>query len=136
MPINWHNTRSLIHFLFVSTGLLLSVSIAAALFGYIRSSSAHYSGFVLGIVIMSGLVGLRNLLDEHLENNRSRYFYGKCIVALGGFILATTGALYIRLNVHRLEIIQPFFENIDVVYGLVFTAGVFTCSPCCTGGCC
>ena len=124
MPINWHNTRSLIHFLFVSTGLLLSVSIAAALFGYIRSSSAHYSGFVLGIVIMSGLVGLRNLLDEHLENNRSRYFYGKCIVALGGFILATTGALYIRLNVHRLEIIQPFFENIDVVYGLVFTAGV------------
>ena len=79
---------------------------------------------MLGIVIMSGLVGLRNLLDEHLENNRSRYFYPRCIVALGGFILATTGAVYIRLNVHRLEIIQPFFENIDVVYGLVFTAGI------------
>ena len=124
MPINWHKTRSIIRFLFAATGLLLSVSIAAALFGYIRSSSAHYSSFVLGIVIMSGLVGLRNLLDEHLENNRSRYFHIKCSVALGGFILATTGAGYIRLNVHRLEIIQPFFENIDVIYGLVFTVGV------------
>lgn len=124
MPINWHKTRSIIRFLFAVTGLLLSISIAAALFGYIRSSSAHYSGFVLGIVIMSGLVGLRSLLDEHLENNRSRYFYIKCIVALGGFILATTGAGYIRLNVHRLEIIQPFFENTDVIYGLVFTVGV------------
>ena len=121
---HWHKTRSVIQFLFVSTGALLSGSIAVALFGYVRSSSAHYSSFVLGIVIMAGLIGLRNLLDEHLEDNRGEYFHTRCIIAIAGFILAATGAAYIRFNVHRLELMQPFFEQTDVVFGLVFTAGV------------
>ena len=124
MSIDWQNTRSVLKFLFVTTGLLLSASIAAALFGYVRSSSAHYSTFVLGIVIMSGLIGLRNLLDEHLQKSRRRCFPLRCIAALAGFTLAAAGAIYIRCNVSRLEIIQPFFENIDVVYGLLFTVGI------------
>ena len=124
MSVDWYKARTVIHFLFVTTGVLLSGSIAVALFGYIRSSPAHYSSFVLGIVIMSGLLGLRNLLDEHLQDNRSRYFNIRCIAALAGFILAATGAVYIRYNVNRLELIQPFFENVDVVYGLIFTAGI------------
>ena len=124
MSIDWHKTRTMIRFLFAATGLLLSVSIAAALFGYIRSSSAHYAGFVLGVVIMSGLIGVRKLLDESLNDKRGRHFYTRCIVAAAGFILALTGAVYIRYNVHRLELIQPFFENTDVVFGLIFTAGI------------
>ena len=124
MSVNWHKARAAIQFLFVSTGLLLSVSIAAALFGYIRSSSAHYSSFVLGIAVMSGLLGLRNLLDEHLGDNRGRHFYPRCIAAFAGTVLVVTGAVYIRYNVHRLELIQPFFENVDIVYGLIFTAGI------------
>ena len=124
MYFNRHNTRSVVHLLFVLTGVLLSASIAVALFGYVRSSSAHYANFVLGIAIMSGLLGLRNLLDECLESNRGKYYYPRWLIALGGFILAVTGAGYIRFNVHRLEVIQPFFENIDVIYGLIFTLGI------------
>ena len=124
MSVNWYKTRTAIQFLFVTTGVLLSASIAVALFGYVRSSPAHYSSFVLGIVIMSGLLGLRNMLDEHLQDNRARYFHIRCIVTVAGFILAATGAVYIRYNVSRLELLQPFFENIDVVYGLIFTAGI------------
>ena len=124
MSVNCHKIRSVIHFLFVTTGVLLSGSIAVALFGYIRSSPAHYSSFVLGVVIMSGLLGLRNLLDEHLKDDKGEYFYVRCVVALSGFILATAGAVYIRCNVSRLEVIQPFFDNIDVAYGLIFTIGI------------
>ena len=124
MSLDWHKARAVIHFLFVTTGVLLSGAIAVALFGYVRSSPAHYSNFVLGIVIMSALLGLRNLLDEHLEDDKSKYFFINCIIALSGSILAVTGAVYIRYNVHRLEVIQPFFEDIDIVYGLIFTAGI------------
>ena len=124
MPINWDKVRSAIHFLFLTTGVLLSGAIAVSLFGYIRSSPAYYSSFVLGIVVMSGLLGLRDLLDQHLKRNKRKYFQLRCVVAVSGFLMGATGAFYIRYQVHRLEVIQPFFETTDMVYGLVFMVGI------------
>ncbi len=106
------------------TGAVLTFYIGLNVFGLIRNSSEHYATFVLAIVLMAGLLAVRNVVDARLAGGASRYFWPRMAVAIVSTTMATLGAGFIRLHAVRLEMAQPFFEPFDIQMGFVFTVGV------------
>lgn len=119
-----HKLRPAIQALFVLTGAALSLYIAIALFGFVRNSSAHYATFVLGVVLLAGLLNIRNLLDSRIAGRKEPFRAIKTVMAILGAAMAFVGAAYIRYHSTRLEMIQPFFEETDIAVGIIFTIGV------------
>jgi TRAP transporter 4TM/12TM fusion protein len=113
-----------INFLFVTLGTALTVYIAFAAFGFVSSSSVHYTNFVLAIMTMASLLVLQKLLDEKLTDDRKRFWHARLFLALIATVLVIVGGSYLRLNAIRLETIQPFFEELDFWIGLLFLCGV------------
>ena len=82
-----------------------------ALFGFVRSSSEHYANFVLAIVLMTGLLAVRSLVDARAHELTVRFFSVRMALALIATSLAAIAAAYIRYHAVRLETIAPFFED-------------------------
>ncbi|TAN48064.1 MAG: TRAP transporter fused permease subunit [Betaproteobacteria bacterium] len=105
-------------------GGLLTLYVTLALFGFVRSSSQHYAAFTFAVMLMSGLISVRTILGQRLLDPASRWFRTRLGAALLGFVLATAGGLYILYHAKRLEVAAPYFDNVDMTVGLLFTAGV------------
>ena len=110
--------------LFVSLGIILTVTIAFSTLGYISNSKVHYANFALGIMVLSALYGVLNLFDEFRKNSYQRAFFFRAGLLLVGATLAIVGAAFVRVNALRLDQIHPFFEDFDFYMGLVFLTGV------------
>ena len=110
--------------LFVSLGIILTVTIAFSTLGYISNSKVHYANFALGIMVLSALYGVLNLFDEFRKNSYQRAFFYRAGILLVGATLAIVGAAFVRVNALRLDQIHPFFEDFDFNMGLVFLTGV------------
>lgn len=110
--------------LFVSLGIILTVTIAFSTLGYISNSKVHYANFALGIMVLSALYGVLNLFDEFRKNSYQRAFFFRAGILLVGATLAIVGAAFVRVNALRLDQIHPFFEDFDFYMGLVFLTGV------------
>ena len=110
--------------LFVSLGIILTVTIAFSTLGYISNSKVHYANFALGIMVLSALYGVLNLFDEFRKNSYQRAFFFRAGILLVGATLAIVGAAFVRVNALRLDQIHPFFEDFDFNMGLVFLTGV------------
>ena len=64
----WIKLRKAVDIPFVVTGIVLTFYIAASAFGLVKNSSEHYSNFILGTCIMTGLLAIRGLTDEKIGN--------------------------------------------------------------------
>lgn len=107
-----------------AAGALLTLYVTLALFGLVRSSSQHYAAFTFAVMFMAGLVAVRGAVLRRAMDPQARWFRARLGVALTGFVLAAAGGLYILWHAKRLEVAAPFFENFDMVVGLLFTVGV------------
>ncbi len=105
-------------------GAALTVYVTAALFGFVRSSSQHYAAFTFAVMLISGLISVRAALGQRILDPHSRWFRTRLGVALAGLLLASAGGLYILYQAKRLEVAAPYFDNLDMAVGLLFTAGV------------
>ena len=110
--------------LFVSLGIILTVTIAFSTLGYISNSKVHYANFVLGIMVLSALYGAQNLFEEFKKNSYQRTLFFRSGLLLVGATLAIVGAAFVRVNALRLDQIHPFFEDFDFYMGLVLLTGV------------
>ncbi len=107
---------------FWAVGAALTAYVGIAVFGFIRSSSQHYSNFILAIVFLAGVLALRNLVDE--RRPRYRLFHTRMAIAIAGTLLATIGMAYIRWHADRLESTAPFFEPTDLYAGYAILVGI------------
>ena len=110
--------------LFVSLGIILTVTIAFSTLGFISNSKVHYANFMLGIMILSSLYGVQDLFKEPGEHGYKRLFLFRCGLLIIGAALAIFGAVFVRVNAIRLDQIHPFFEDFDFYMGLVLLTGV------------
>ena len=110
--------------LFVSLGIILTVTIAFSTLGFISNSKVHYANFMLGIMILSSLYGVQDLFKESREHGYERLFLFRCGLLIIGAALAIFGAVFVRVNAIRLDQIHPFFEDFDFYMGLVLLTGV------------
>ncbi len=116
--------RQGINVLFITLGTALTIYIAIAAFGFVSSSSIHYSNFVLANMTMASLLILQKLLDEKLTDTKKRLWNVRLLLALIAMTLVIIGGSYLRIHAVRLETIQPFFEELDFWIGLLFLCGV------------
>jgi TRAP transporter 4TM/12TM fusion protein len=117
--MQWQKPRKFVDVAFLLVGLGLTIYIAFAAFGFVRSSSIHYSNFILAIVVMAGLLAIRNLCDERIAGSTRRFFGVRMVFAVLALISATVGMGYVRLNAANLEINQPFFTPTDMIFGWI-----------------
>lgn len=110
--------------LFWAAGILVTVYLAAATFGYVRNSSEHYSNFVLAALVMSGLTSVASLARRLADGEPARRLGPALAVAILATIGAAASAGYIRLFATELEIKQPFFSAAEFNVGLLLTASV------------
>jgi TRAP transporter 4TM/12TM fusion protein len=105
--------------LFFAGAALLSVYMAVTIFVFLQHSPRHYATLVLAIVLLSGLLALRDVLAEGREHRGPRFWIR---LALAGLVLVGGGLSvgYIGLNADRLQIEQPFLNHRDVAVGAVF----------------
>lgn len=82
-------------------------------------SSAHYTTFVLGIVILACLLAIRQVIDNR-EKMGPIIFWSKLILVWLSLILGLISAIYMRAESSRLEQVAPFIEQSDIVIGFLF----------------
>ena len=122
--MNTANLEKWAKVLFVSLGIILTVTIAFSTLGFISNSKVHYANFMLGIMILSSLYGVQELFKEAGEHGSKRRFWFRCGLLIIGAALAIIGAVFVRVNAIRLDQIHPFFEDFDFYMGLVLLTGV------------
>ena len=87
----WYNLRKFIDIPFLLTGMVLTFYIGASAFGFVKNSAEHYSNFILGTCIMTGLLAMRGLIDEKINNQVKRFFAGRFAFAATAFVLSAIG---------------------------------------------
>lgn len=131
----WRKFRTAVDIPFVAIGLLLTVYIGFSAFGYVKNSSEHYSNFILGVCLMTGLLAIRNLCDEKLGLEQTAsdagassgvkpLFWPRFALAVVALVMSAVGMGYVRLNAVHLETSQPFFTDTDMVFGWLMTISI------------
>jgi TRAP transporter 4TM/12TM fusion protein len=129
----WKTLRIATDVPFLLIGVGMTIYIGFAAFGFTSNSSEHYSNFILGIVMMTGLLAIRNLCDEKLgipdpETDMIRpvrpLFWLRMIFAVFALVMGTIAMGYVRLNAVQLEISQPFFNETDMIFGWLMTISI------------
>lgn len=120
----WTTLRALVNVPFMVVGTVLTVYIGVAAFGWIKNSSEHYSTFILGICVMTGLLAIRNICDETLQGRRKRLLWARLAASVVALAASTLAMGYIVLNAVNLERAQPFFSDTDMVFGWIMTGSI------------
>ncbi|NQV83223.1 MAG: TRAP transporter fused permease subunit, partial [Rhodospirillales bacterium] len=123
MP-NWKKLRPVFDVPFLVIGLVLTVYIAFAAFGFLKNSSEHYSNFILATCLMTGFLALRKLCDEQIQENVQRFFKIRFSFATFALVTSAIGMGYIRYNAVTLEQTQPFFTDTDMIFGWLMTVSI------------
>jgi TRAP transporter 4TM/12TM fusion protein len=120
----WTKLRRTADIPFIITGIILTVYIAASAFGFVKNSSEHYSNFILGTCVMTGLLAIRSLADEKINNIVKPLFFGRLIFSLVALVLASVAMGYVRYNAVTLEQMQPFFNETQMIFGWIMTVSI------------
>jgi len=131
----WKKLRTAVDIPFLAIGAVLTLYIGFAAFGFVKNSSEHYSNFILGICLMIGLLAIRNLCDERLggkamvsetgeDTHRRTFFWPRFIFTAIALVMSAVAMGYIRYNAVHLETTQPFFTDIDMVFGWLMTISI------------
>lgn len=131
----WKKLRIGVDIPFLVIGAVLTFYIGIAAFGFLKNSAEHYSNFILGTCMMTGLIAIRNLCDERLggkdmmsetgEDMHLRpYFWPRFVFAVLALVTSTVAMGYVRINAVTLEQTQPFFNDTDMIFGWLMTVSI------------
>jgi len=120
----WSTLRKLVDLPFLITGAILTFYIAASAFGLVKNSSEHYSNFILGTCIMTGLLAIRGLADEKISGAVKPFFAVRLSFATIAFVLSAIAMGYVRYNAVSLEQTQPFFTETQMIFGWIMTVSI------------
>ncbi|MFZ5555678.1 MAG: TRAP transporter permease [Pseudomonadota bacterium] len=137
----WRKAAAALSSLAFYAGIVLVLYVGSAVAGFVSSSARHYTLFTLGVVLISGLIAMRDAIYTRLGiklgeegyvevdpdaagAKASPMFWLKLTASVLGVVLAVVGAFYIFINANRLELTAPFFENADMIMGGVLTVGI------------
>jgi len=120
----WSTLRKLVDLPFLITGAILTFYIAASAFGLVKNSSEHYSNFILGTCIMTGLLAIRGLADEKISGTVKPFFSVRLSFATIAFVLSAIAMGYVRYNAVSLEQTQPFFTETQMIFGWIMTVSI------------
>jgi TRAP transporter 4TM/12TM fusion protein len=102
--------------LFLTVGIVFIVYLSSTIISLFQEASEHYTTFVLGVILLTGLITIRNILNSKSQGIRfwlSLAVYGTAALA------CLAASIYLRVHAVRLETIQPFIEPIDIQVGWV-----------------
>lgn len=116
--------RTLIDWLFVTVSVVLLVYVALATFALIKSSSEHYTNFILGTCVASGLVAMRMLCDQRLAGETVSYFWSRLAFAAVATLLTIVSMGYIRFHAQRLESSLGQFTDTDMTIGWIMVVSI------------
>jgi len=120
----WKKFRTANDIPFLIAGAVLTVYIAFAAFGFLKNSSEHYSNFILGTCLMTGLLAVRKLCEEKIHGNSQRFFEVRFAFAVFALVTSAVAMGYVRLNAVTLEQTQPFFNDTDMIFGWLMTISI------------
>ena len=142
----WEAVSNWLNKICFGTGLILIVYVGIAVSGMISSSAQHYTLFTLFVMFISGLLGVRNVIEHHLgrviveegmieegepqppefdpPGQHAAWFGTKLFLTTLFTVLVTVTAAYIYFNADRLERSAPMFTDVDMLMGYVFTFSV------------
>ena len=120
----WKKLRTAADIPFLAIGTVLTIYIGFAAFGFLKNSSEHYSNFILGTCMMTGLIAVRNLCDEQIEGAVRRFFRARLIFTVLALVVSTIAMGYMRINAVALEQTQPFFNEPDMIFGWLMTVSI------------
>ena len=120
----WSTLRKIVDLPFLITGLILTFYIGASAFGLVKNSSEHYSNFILGTCIMTGLLAIRSLADEKISGTVKPFFAVRLSFASIAFVLSAVAMGYVRYNAVSLEQTQPFFTETQMIFGWIMTVSI------------
>jgi TRAP transporter 4TM/12TM fusion protein len=107
-------------------GVIITISVAAALFGLFSSSSRHYTLFVFLVMTMVSLITIQRHVISQWSLNVGNKIKSTLIVM--SCVMAITSSGWIWINSTRLDMIAPFFTNFDVCIGMIFAASIVVLS--------
>lgn len=121
---HWRRFRPFVQVPFLAVGAVLTFYIGIAAFGLVKNSAEHYSNFILGTCLMTGLLAIRNLIDERINELVRRWFWPRMAFAACALVLSAIAMTYVRVNAVHLEQVQPFFTPTDMKFGWVMTVSI------------
>ena len=120
----WQKFRAVADIPFMISGFVLTGYIGAAAFGLIKNSAEHYSNFILGTCIMCGLIAVRSMCDEKINEVGRRFFGARMAFVIAALVFSTIAMGYVRINAINLEQTQPFFNSTDMIFGWMMTISI------------
>lgn len=117
-------TRRTVSGVFFVLSTLLTIYVALSAFGLVRSSSQHYTNFILGTCVCSGLVSIRMLLDRRIGGEQVDYFGLKMAYTIIALVLSIIGMGYIRIYADELEAKLGRFSDLDMTMGWVMVVSI------------
>lgn len=104
---------------------LLTLYLGLSVFKIILPSSQHYALFVSTVVFLSALTAVKKSLSIDFAKKDFRFW---CVLFVSLLMVATAtySGIYLTLNAERLETVQPFINDMDVLVGIIITITVLT----------
>ncbi|MCP5374190.1 MAG: TRAP transporter fused permease subunit, partial [Hyphomicrobiales bacterium] len=120
----WTSLRRIVNVPFLIIGAALTVYIGIAAFGWVKNSSEHYSIFILGTCLMTGLLAIRNVCDEQINGLVKRFFAVRLAASVVGLAVSGVAMGYVLIHAVDLERNQPFFSDTDMFFGWLMTGSI------------
>lgn len=106
---------------FLILGVIFLLYLSSTIISLFQEASEHYTTFVLGVMVLTGLITIRNILDGELKG----FKFWVSLFVFGGAALAAVGvSIYLRVHAVRLETIQPFITPLDIQVGWVMLCSI------------
>jgi len=99
---------------FLILGTIFSIYLIITIIELFQQASEHYTTFVLGIFILTALVTVRDILSG--ESKGFKFWFRLSFFGLASIVSIIVG-VYLRYHAVRLETIQPFITNQDIIMG-------------------
>ena len=104
----------LINRIFLILASIFSIYILTTIIELFQQASQHYTTFVFGIFCLTALLTVRDILNDNSKG--FKFYFRLSLFGLASLISIIIG-LYLRYHAIRLETIQPFITNQDIIVG-------------------
>ncbi len=116
-----HKAIAILNRSFMILGTLFSIYIITTIVELFQDPSQHYTTFVLGVLILSSILTIRNILAKTEQGLK---FWVTLIFFLIVCSVSIYVGAYLRFHALRLNAIQPFMEDPDIVVGWLMLATI------------
>jgi TRAP transporter 4TM/12TM fusion protein len=99
---------------FFIIGIIFSSYIITTIIRLFQDPSQHYTTFVLGIMILSALLTMRDIIAS--DSSGFKYWFQLTLFGSASVVSIFAG-LYLRYNALHLTMIQPFISQTDILVG-------------------